>query len=110
MPDNQMAKAQLGQMKRQNESHEDDLVLFSECKESPSQLSRKFTVAAQTAGANLGRSWETVVTCRRSGATHFAACVVPQVVPVDLELAMIVHVHQLVHERVLHVSLAEKST
>ena len=103
----------VGPNERQNESHEDNLVLFSECKESPSQLSRKFTVAAQTAGANLGRSWEKPVTytySRRSGATHFAACVVPQVVPVHLELAMIVHVHQLVHERVLHVFLAEKSS
>lgn len=45
---------------------------------------------------------------RGKGKTHFAACMVPQVAPIHLELAMVVHVHQLVDKRVFHVALAEK--
>ena len=33
---------------------------------------------------------------------HLAARVVPQVAPVDLEAAVVVRVHELVHDRVLH--------
>ena len=34
----------------------------------------------------------------------------PQVVPVDFERALIVHMHQLVHDRVFHVSFTPEST
>ena len=34
----------------------------------------------------------------------------PQVVPVDFERALVVHVHQLMYESVLHMSLAPEST
>ena len=44
------------------------------------------------------------------GTTHFAASVVTQVGPVHFKLAMVVHVYQLVNERVFHVTLAEEPT
>lgn len=41
---------------------------------------------------------------------HLTAGVMPQVVPVDLEHALIVHVHQLMYESVFHVSLIPEPT
>jgi hypothetical protein len=37
--------------------------------------------------------------------THFATCVVSQVMPIYLELAVIIHVYQLVGQRIFHVFL-----
>jgi len=34
----------------------------------------------------------------------------PQVVPVNFEHALVIHMHQLVHEGVFHMSLAPEST
>ena len=34
--------------------------------------------------------------------------VVPQIIPVDLELCMVVHMHELVHHSVLHVAFAHE--
>jgi hypothetical protein len=39
---------------------------------------------------------------------YLATCVVPQVVPIHPELAMVVHVNQLVHQCMLHVRLAKE--
>lgn len=41
--------------------------------------------------------------------SHLAARMVPQILPVDLELGMIVHVHQLMHQRILHMTLAPET-
>jgi hypothetical protein len=41
---------------------------------------------------------------------HLAAGVMPEVIPVDFERALVVHVHQLVYEGVFHVSFAPEST
>lgn len=38
--------------------------------------------------------------------THFAASVVPQVVPVYVELAVVVHVYELMRQGVFHLPLA----
>ena len=40
--------------------------------------------------------------------TNLTAGVVPQVVPVNVKFAVIVHMDEFVHERVLHVTLAEE--
>lgn len=42
--------------------------------------------------------------------TRLTTCVVTQIVPVDLELGVIVHVNEFVHQGVFHMTLAEKST
>lgn len=42
--------------------------------------------------------------------THFAACVVPKVVPVDFELAMVVHMDEFVSEGLLHMLFVHKVT
>lgn len=42
--------------------------------------------------------------------THFAAGMVSQVLPINLELTMVVHVYQFVDESLLHVFLAEEMT
>ena len=34
----------------------------------------------------------------------------PQIVPVDFEHALVIHMHQLVHDGMLHVSFAPEST
>ena len=43
-------------------------------------------------------------------SAHLAACVMPQVVPVDFERALVIHMHQLVHESVFHVGFAPEPT
>ena len=40
--------------------------------------------------------------------TYLAARVVPEIVPVHLELGMVVHMHKLVHDGVRHVPLAHE--
>ena len=40
--------------------------------------------------------------------TDLAACMMPQIIPVDLELAMIIHMHQLVYQCLFHVLFAEE--
>jgi hypothetical protein len=42
--------------------------------------------------------------------THLTASMMTKVPPIDLEAAMVVHVHQLMHNCALHVLLAEKMT
>lgn len=42
------------------------------------------------------------------GKAHLATRVVPQVVPINLELAMIIHMNQLMNKRVLHVLFVQK--
>ena len=42
--------------------------------------------------------------------THLTASVVPQVVPIDFEHTLIIHVHQLVYESMFHMCLAPEPT
>ena len=35
--------------------------------------------------------------------TYLATCMMPQIVPIDFELAMIIHMDKLMHHRVFHV-------
>ena len=46
----------------------------------------------------------------RCRLAHLAASVMSQVVPVHLEHALVIHVHQLVYEGVFHVGFAPEST
>ena len=43
-------------------------------------------------------------------ATDLAAGMMPQIIPIDLEFAVIIHVNKFMHERVFHMSLAEEMT
>lgn len=45
---------------------------------------------------------------RSEVTTYFTAGMMSQITPVNLEFAMVVHVYQLVRQRILHVFLAEK--
>ena len=40
--------------------------------------------------------------------TYFTASMMSQITPVNLEFAMIIHVYQLMRQRILHVLLTEK--
>lgn len=85
------------------------LMLLRERYEPAFQLTHEFAVAAQIIRSNLAARRNTVSNkCAVNdghGIEYLATCVMPQVVPIYLELAMIVHMNKFMHNRVFHMLL-----
>ena len=46
---------------------------------------------------------------RQRGSTNFTACVVPQIIPVDMEATVVPPVNHLVRKRILQMRFAEEA-
>lgn len=88
-------------------------MLFGERHVAPAEFTHVPAVPAQTVRADLGGTQPGQRRIRAQQGksvlrTHFATRVMPQVVPVNVKLAVIIHVYELVCQGVLRVSLAAR--
>lgn len=89
-------------------------MLFGERHVSPAEFTHVPAVPTQTVCANLcsvndvKREKADNHQGKRVLQTHFATGVMPQVVPVNVKLAVIIHVYEFVCQSVFHVSLAAR--
>ena len=85
-------------------------MLFGEVEEQSTNLSVPLTVAPQTVSTDLKNNKSECV-CSwilRANDTHLTAGMMPQVTPVYVKLAMIVHMHEFMCKSVLHMFLPPK--
>jgi hypothetical protein len=84
-------------------------MVLRESQRANAQLTREPTVTAEAVCTNLTESKSFQALGKRKMA-HLTAGMVPQVVPVDFEPALVKHVYHLVHHRVLHVGITKVDT
>ena len=86
------------------------LVLLSERHVSPAEFTHVPAVPTQAVCANLcsrvSDQHEFQLEKKILSRTHFATSVMPQVVPVHVKFAVIVHVYELVCQGILHLAFA----
>jgi hypothetical protein len=85
-------------------------VLFRKGDEAALSLARPTTIPTQTGSADLPQKLEhSISEYINTQQTHLATRMVPKVIPMHLELGMVVHMNQLVNQRVLHVGFGQET-